>query len=254
MITEIIVVFSDEEHAQRGLRALKELQAEDILALYGSGVLLKDTAGQLGLQSPDGGPFGMSVGAMAGGSLGLLAGPLGVAIGATAGAAAGGWHEMQEDEYRSGAVAHVASQLPPGGSAVVAEVAEFGDARLEERMRAIGGLVLHGGRLEVEYQDTLSEVLALCATVDEARFAEARTQSADTAGRLSLVRAFMQQQTDGRLGQLRQQAERSEPDARADLERQIAQICSDHQLRLARLEEAWTRTQSALEPEVSARA
>ncbi len=263
MITSLVALFRDAEQAHQGLRVLKELQAEDSLALYGSAIMVKDAAGQFSLHDADGGPFGMTVGAVVGGALGLLAGPLGAAIGAAGGAAAGGMHETHEGQYRSQAVAQVASQVPPGGAAVVAEVAEFGQARLEERMRAVGGLVLREGRLEVEYQDALREVLALSADVDAAqadyeaalakaaaerdtRLAEVRAQEAGTAQRLSLLTAFMQQQTDGRVALLQQQADQAGPETKAELGQQIAQIGGDHHARLARLQEVWAKTQAAL--------
>ena len=208
----------------------------------------------------------MSVGGIAGGLLGLLAGPLVVAIGAASGAVAGAVHETHEGQYRSEAVERAAEQVPLGASAVVAQVAEFGQTRLEERMLALGGLVLHEGRLEVEYQEALSDVLTLSAAAEaaqadyeaalaraaaerDARLTEVRAQEAGTAQRLSLLTAFMQQQADGRLAQLRRRAEQAGPEAKPELERQVAQIGSDHHVRLARLEEAWAQAQAAAGPE-----
>ena len=82
MITDTVIVFSDEDHARRGLGMLKALQAEGILALYGSAVVVKEPTGHLSVQAAEGGPFGMTVGGISGLLAGLLAGPLGAAIGA----------------------------------------------------------------------------------------------------------------------------------------------------------------------------
>lgn len=266
MITETVVVFSDEDHARRGLGALKELQAEGILALYGSAVVVKEPTGQLTVEAADGGPFGMTVGGISGLLAGLPAGPLGAAIGAAGGAAAGAVHETHEGQYRSEALEQVSEQMASGGSAVVAQVAEFGDARLEDRMRALGGLVLHGGRIEAEYQDALREVQALRAAVDqaqadyaaavaraaaerEARLAGARAQLSKAAQRLSLLCAVMQQQTDARIAQLQRRPEQLGWEKKMDLDQQIAQTCSDQQVRLAQLKQAWASAQAALGPE-----
>ena len=266
MITDTVIVFSDEDHARRGLGMLKALQAEGILALYGSAVVVKEPTGHLSVQAAEGGPFGMTVGGISGLLAGLLAGPLGAAIGAAGGAAAGAVHETHEAQYRSEALEQVSGQMASGGSAVVAQVAEFGDARLEERMRALGGLLLHGGRIEAEYQDALREFQTLHAAIDqaqadyaatlaraaaerEARLTGARTQLSQAAQRLSLLGAVMQQQTDARIAQLQQRPEQYGWETKMDLDRQVAQICSDQQLRLAGLKEAWASAEAALGPE-----
>jgi uncharacterized membrane protein len=263
MITPIVVMFPDETSAQQGLMVLKDLYAEGTLALYGSAVLVKDADGSLRLQSVDEGAFGLTVGALTGGILSLPAGPAGTALGAAGGSTLGAFKEMVHEQGRDSFLQRTASQVPPGWSAVVAEVAEFGEARLEARMRAEGGLVLRQARAEVEYgvavhqlheiRSTIAEVwaefeaaVAKAAAAREAHLAEAGTRLAESAARLKLLEAYMQAQTDAHIVQLREQADQASPERRADLECQIAQVLGDHTQRRARLEEAWNQTEGAL--------
>lgn len=260
----LIVVFPHQAGAQQGLTVLKNLHAEGIIALYASAVLVKDTSGTVSLQSVDEGPSGPPVGASVGGVLGLPAGPVGAALGAAGGATLGALHEMHQEQSHGRFLQQVA-QVPPGWSAVVAEFAEFGDARLETRMAGLGGLVLRDVTAESDYLAEVRKFHEARALVDEAwagyeaavaeaaatregRLAEARSRLAGSAPRLKLLDAYTQAQIDARIAQLQQQAEQAGPEHRAELECQIAQTCNDHNQRRARLEEAWKRAEGALAP------
>jgi type IV secretory pathway TrbF-like protein len=168
-------------------------------------------------------------------------------------------HEQGRDSF----LQRAASQMPPGWSAVVAEVAEFGECRLETRMGAIGGLVFRDARSEVEDQavhrdlrgirtligEAWSEyemAVAQATAAREAHLDEARTKLAESAPRLKLLEAYMQAQMEARVAQLRQQAEQADPERRAELECQIAQVVGDHSQRHARLGEAWNQAEGAL--------
>jgi uncharacterized membrane protein len=263
MITPISIVFPDVAGARQGLAVLLDLRGAGYLALYGSAVLVKDAGGKVSIQSVDEGPFGLTVGGLTGGILGLPAGPVGAALGAAGGSTLGAFKELIHEQGRDSFLQRTASQMPPGWSAVVAELAEFGDCRLEARMGAIGGLVMRDTPSEVEYQAVYRELgemrtlvgeawsdyelaVAQATAAREAHLDEARTRMAQSAPRLRLLEAFMQAQLEARVAQLRQQAEQADPERRAELECQIAQTCNDHNQRRARLEEAWTQAEAAL--------
>jgi hypothetical protein len=174
----------------------------------------------------------------------------------------GAMHEMLQEQRGDSFVEQASGLVPPGGGAVVAEVAEFGQTPLEARMRALGGLVLRDARLEVEYQAALLELqeiraesgyawadyeaaVAEAAIKRDKHLAAARARLADRAGRLKLFEDHMQRQTDARIAQLQQQAEQADPEQRADLDRQAVRTRADHDQRRARLEEALNLTQAA---------
>jgi uncharacterized membrane protein len=256
MITPISIVFPDVASARQGLAVLIDLRGEGYLALYGSAVLVNDANSGLDLQSVDEGPFEPTVGALAGGILGLPAGPVGTALGAVGGSTLGAFRELIHEQSRESFFKRAASQVPPGWSAVVAEVAEFGECRLEMRMGAIGGLVFRDVRSDAEYQVAYCELreirtligeawsdyeiaVAKASAAREARLNEARTKLAESAPRLKLLEAYMQAQTEARVAQLRQQAKQADPERCTELERRVAQVVSDHSQRQARLREAW---------------
>jgi uncharacterized membrane protein len=253
----LIVVFPHQAGAQQGLLVLKEAQAEGTLALYGTAVLVKDEGGTLSLQPVDEGPFGLTVGALAGGFVGLPAGPVGAALGAAGGSTLGAYKELVHEQGRDSFLKRAASQIPPGWSAAVAEFAEFGDCRLEARMAALGGLVLRDVSAERTNAAAVRQLQEARARIDEAwadyeaavteaaaardrHLAEARSRLADSAPRLKLLEAYMQAQMEAGIASLQLQAERADPGRRVELERQIAQLHSDYNQRRAQLEGAWT--------------
>jgi uncharacterized membrane protein len=263
MITPISIVFPDVAGAQQGLAILKDLHGQGLLAVYGSAVLAKDTDSRVRLEAVDEGPFGLTVGGLTGGILGLPAGPVGAALGAAGGSTLGAFKELIHEQGRDSFLQRTASQMPPGWSAVAAELAEFGDCRLEARMGAIGGLVMRDARSDVAYQGVHHELreirtsvgeawseyelaVAQATAAREAHLEEARTRMAQGAPRLKLLEAYMQAQMVARIAQLQAEAEQAGPERRAELECQIAQTCNDHNQRRARLEEAWTQAEAAL--------
>jgi hypothetical protein len=170
---------------------------------------------------------------------------------------------MRQEEARDGLLRRASGQVPSGRSAVVAEIAEFGQSPLEARMHALGGLVVHEAGVEAEYQVALGDLQEIGATMDEAwaayeamvagaaatreaRLAGARARLAQSVGRLKQLDAYVQAQIDDRVARLRQQAEQADPERRAALEREIAQTRGDHKLRRSQIEAAWHRTDAAL--------
>jgi uncharacterized membrane protein len=130
---------------------LKDLRAEGLIALYAAAILEQDTSSTVSLQAVDAGPFPLAVGAIAGAGLGWLGGPVGATIGAAGGTMLGALHKIRQEQDRDGFLQQAFGQVPPGRSAVVADIAEFGEAPLEAHMAAMGGLVLRQTTPESDY-------------------------------------------------------------------------------------------------------
>ena len=135
------VIFPDEAKADEGSRVLKDLHAEGSIALSGMAVVVKDATGTLSVKkSVDERPLGMAAGALIGGLAGLPGGPVGIVIGATGGALVGRAADLGD---LTNFFDKVARELPPGNTAVVAEVTEHsGTSLCETRMQAIGGIIV----------------------------------------------------------------------------------------------------------------
>ena len=141
------VIFPDEAKADEGSRVLKDLHAEGGITLSEMSVVAKDAAGTLSeklsvKKSVDEGPA-LAGGALIGGLAGLPGGPFAVVIGATGGALVGGAADLISVGDFTNFFDRVSRGLPPGNTAVVAEVTEHSATSLcDTRMRAIGGTIV----------------------------------------------------------------------------------------------------------------
>jgi uncharacterized membrane protein len=147
------VIFPDEAKADEGSRVLKDLHVEGNIELSGMAVVVKDVTGTLLVKkSMDEGPLGLAAGALIGGLAGLPGGPIGVVIGATGGALFGRAADLLNLGDLTKFFDKVSRELPPGNTAVVAEVTEHsGTSLCDTRMQAIGGTIVRewaGGCLE----------------------------------------------------------------------------------------------------------
>jgi uncharacterized membrane protein len=138
------VIFPDDAKADEGSRVLKDLHVEGSIALSGMAVMVKDATGTPSVKNlVDEGPLGMAAGALIGGLAGLPGGPVGVVIGATGGALVGRAADLINLGDLMKFFDKVSRGLPPGNTAVVAEVTEHsGTSLYYTRMQAVGGTIV----------------------------------------------------------------------------------------------------------------
>jgi uncharacterized membrane protein len=154
----IAVVFSSDDKAHAGLRALWNLDGEGEVTVHGAAVIRRDDMGHirvadrntdLGMRTA----IGVGIGAL----LGLIAGPIGVAagvagaatlatgtamgVGALAGGAVGVTADAVKEDQRENAASESFFTLRHGQSAVVAEVTEDFESILDEAMKPLGGTI-----------------------------------------------------------------------------------------------------------------
>lgn len=144
------VIFPDEAKADEGSRVLKELHAGGSITLSEMSVVAKDATSKLSeklserlseKKSDDEGSA-WAGGALIGGLAGLPGGPFAVVIGATGGALVGGAADLINVGDFTKFFDRVSRDLPPGNTAVVAEVTEHSGTSVCETMRAIGGTIV----------------------------------------------------------------------------------------------------------------
>lgn len=154
----IAVVFSSDDKAHKGLRALWDLDDEGDLTVHGAAVIRRDAMGHIHVadRTTDAGmrtAIGIGVGAL----LGLIAGPIGVAagiagaatlatgtavgVGALAGGAVGVTADAVKEDRRENAADESFFTLKHGQSAVVAEVTEDWLSVLDTAMKPLGGTI-----------------------------------------------------------------------------------------------------------------
>jgi len=262
----VVAVFPDEAKAYEGTRAMKELQAEGSLSVYGMAVLTKAVGGRVSVHDEaDRGPAGTAVGALVGGLVGLLGGPVGGAVGFAGGGLLGSSLDLFNLGVGSEFVEKVSTMLTPGTSAVVAEVDEEWVTPLDSRVRALGGTVVRQARVDVEDEETArvgaaieAELKELASEYREAREEDkaalqaqinaVRTTLQTRVGRAKAKQDQLQRELDAKITALRDQQTKARAEAKARREQRIAKMRADYERRTAKLARAAELMQEALAP------
>jgi uncharacterized membrane protein len=259
----IVTVFNDERSAYEGARALRELHEEGSLTLYASTVIFKDANGAITLkQAADEGPFGTFAGLATGSLIGLLGGPVGVAVGAAAGTLTGSLFDLARLGVSEDFLTEVYLNLVPNKWAVVAEVDETWVTPLDTRMDALRGVVFRRGRgefidiqiereiaadkaefdrLETEYKQAVGEAKTkLKVKVDAAR------KRYEERRELLLKRVEeIEREGEAKLQLLQEQIANATGQAKANLEKRVADERAKHNARVAKLRQAWQLVKEA---------
>jgi uncharacterized membrane protein len=259
----IVTVFNDERSAYEGAKALRELHEEGSLTLYAFTVIFKDTNGVITVkQAADEGPLGTFGGLATGSLIGLLGGPVGVAVGAVAGTLTGSLFDLARLGVSDDFLTEVSLNLVSNKWSVVAEVDEPWVTPLDTRMDALGGVVFRRGRgefidiqiereiaadkaeferLETEYKQAVGEAKTqLKLKVDGAR---KRYQER----RELLLKKIdeIEREGEAKIQLLQEQIANATGQAKANLEKRVADERAKHNARVARLRQAWQLVKEA---------
>ena len=259
----IVTVFNDEPRAYEGLRALRELHDEGSLTLYASTVIFKDEKGVITVkQAADEGPVGTFAGLATGSLIGLLGGPVGLAVGAAAGTLTGSLFDLVRVGVSDDFLTEVYENLVPKKWAVVAEVDEAWVTPLDTRMDKIGGVIFRRGRGEFMDLQIEREIAADKAEFDRLKteydqaVGEAKTKlkvKVDSARKryedrreLLLKRIDeIQREGDAKIKLLQEQVAKASGQAKANLEKRVADERNKHNTRVTKLRQAWQLVKEA---------
>ncbi len=260
----IVVTFPSETAAYEGTRALRELDAEGSLTLYGMAVLAREAGGKIVTkQAADEGPLGFAVGTLVGGLVGLIGGPVGAAMGMGAGALMGGIGDAMDIGIRSDFIEAVSRKLGPGKAAVVAEVGEDWIAPLDIRMQKIGGEVIRQWRsdfeeeqIEKQAEEQRAELAELKEELDRAgadakstlkkRIEEVRARVEAANKRAEARQRQLEQEVEAKRKELERQLAAAKADTKARIEKRLAAMKADYKRRSELLKQAWGLTKQAL--------
>jgi len=239
----VVVILPDENKADEGVRVLKDLHSDGALTLYSYAIVHRSPEGWLLTDEQQSRPpLGAGIGALVGGLTGMFAGPAGAAIGVAAGGILGAFRELfnlgVSEEFLDG----VTSGLSPGKSAIMAEISEEEWVpQLDARMEAIGGIVVR------EYRDDfIDEQLKKRIEHNKADLAQAKAHlaaaRAENVEKLTEAVARAEQklhkaldsakaraeryreETEAKIGALKDQAKRTRGDAQARITKRIDQL------------------------------
>ena len=138
----IVTTFGTDAEAQRGVSALKDLNASGDITLYGVVVLGKDVSGKVTVRLGSGEIVeGTSTGLLTSAMLGLIAGPARMGTDTSLDALSGMLFELSQAGVDVRFAARVSDELRPGTVVVVASADEDWTVPVDTRMAALGGVV-----------------------------------------------------------------------------------------------------------------
>jgi uncharacterized membrane protein len=260
----VVVVFPNEKRAYDGTGALKELDAEGSLTLYGVAVIAKDAAGKVSIKdAADAGPLGTAVGALVGGLIGVIGGPAGMIAGAAGGTLLGSLTDLFNYGVGEDFVTKVSQELGSGKTAVVAEIDETWTTPLDTRMEALGGTVLRTWRADFEDEQIAKEVAAEDAEFEQlraeyaqasaeakaklkAKLDQAKTNLKSAEERLQARIDALNKEANAKVAALEKQVAGAQADAKEKIRQRIATMRADYDARSAKLKQAWALTKEAL--------
>ena len=212
----LVVVFDNETKAYQGKSALKNLDREGSITLYGSAVILKHADGSVSVKDENyAAPLATLVGTPIGSLIGLIGGPTGFAIGTLSGFMFGGLVDLDNARVGEDYLDDVAKALTPNKVAIVAEVDEEWTTPVDTQMEALGGTVLRRALSEV--QDTVNDEAIAAMKADVAQFkAEIKKANDDRKKKLQAKIDALQAKIDAAEERVkeRQQAQKTQQKAK----------------------------------------
>lgn len=166
----VLVTFEERSRAYQGISELRRLGDQRAVTVRSAAVIERADDGSFRIadDADNVGFTGTAVGGVVGALIGALAGPLGVLLGGMTGVAVGSLADADEAETADALVSTVATRVPPGASALVADVEEPAPEVLDSVMRSLGGTPIRWQRQNIEAE------LAVAAEALEAAQGEAR--------------------------------------------------------------------------------
>jgi uncharacterized membrane protein len=147
----VVVGFSDQSKAYQALSVLKECDAAGRIGLQSAAVVERTQSGELRVpESADNvGPIGTASGSLLGMLIGVLGGPVGILLGWGAGAVMGGAFDLDRAVTSDEALGVLGRAIPPGSTAVLADVEEPAVEVIDGEMSKLGGEVTRRSASEV---------------------------------------------------------------------------------------------------------
>jgi len=166
----VIATFQEASAAEQGLAELHRLHDAGTLQVRAAALLQRRADGSWAFEKKvDHLTFkGAIVGTLVGALLGALISPVATLLGTTFGLMGGELVDVVQDEARDLTLATMVRHVPPGTTAIVADVEEEAGDTLDVAMGRLGGQVKRWRR---------SEVVAAVGTLDEPESSEGTTRT-----------------------------------------------------------------------------
>ncbi len=153
----LIVRFDNLAAARAGMSELRRLADEGTVTLRTAAIVVREADGRFWMPEDEEqiGLTGTATGGVIGALLGALTGPIGLLLWGATGALIGSLVDAEQADVAEEVLISVTRSVPPGTTALVADITEPAPAVVDAAMRACGGIVSRRPRSDVE-----SEVMA----------------------------------------------------------------------------------------------
>jgi uncharacterized membrane protein len=190
----VVVRFTEPSKAYEALSVLKESDADGGIELKSAAVVERTAQGQLQIadSAENVGFVGTASGSLIGLLLGVLGGPVGLLLGWGAGALVGGSFDLDRADESDEALSVLGRAIPPGSTALIADVTEPAVELIDAKMDALGGEVT---------RRSVIDVVAELGTAHEAADAAAREARRTVREKR---KADMTADLDGRVAELKE--------------------------------------------------
>jgi uncharacterized membrane protein len=179
----VVVRFEEPSKAYEALSVLKQRHDDDTIELKAAAVVQRGADGKLNIvESADNVALvGTASGSLIGMLIGVIGGPVGVLLGWATGAGAGALYDIDQTEKSYEALGVLASAIPFGSTAVVADVVETAVEVVDGEMAKLDGEVTRKPVSEVMDEIELAEAAAEAAAAEARKVAREKKKTEITA-------------------------------------------------------------------------
>ena len=180
MNTVLIVTFDHLSPAREALSELRRLDGEDAITIRAAALVVREADGRFWVPEDEEriGFVGTATGGAIGALLGALVGPVGLLFFGATGALVGSLADAEEADVSEEVLASVTRRVPPGTTAVVADIDEPSPQLVDSVMEWSGGRVDRRPRADIEAELAAAEEAMRAARREAARVFRERRKAA----------------------------------------------------------------------------
>lgn len=176
----VIVSFDQLTQARAAMSELRRLAEGDAITLGTAGIVVREPDGRFWIPEDDArvGFTGAAAGGVIGALLGALTGPFGLLLWGATGALVGSLADAEEADVTDEVLVSVTRSMPPGTSALIADIEEPTFGVVDAAMERAGGRVTRRPRADVEAELAAAEEAGQAARREASRVLRKRRETA----------------------------------------------------------------------------